>query len=641
MRNLKLPFYILLLVVVLNTATKIYAQEPPKEEMRATWIASVFNLDWPDNKNASMQNQLYGTNGLIPLLDDLKASGINAIFFQVRTQCDALYNSNYEPWSEFVSGTEGQNPGYDPLAIVLEEAHKRGMEVHAWFNPYRASVYSASGKAIVSDHPLEEGIDEYLAAKTAGITPEIAHSNEHVINKHPEWILRVKERYILNPGLPEVKNYITDVVLDLVNNYNVDGVHFDDYFYPYPSNEISNEDADTFAAYPRGFTNIGDWRRDNINRLMEQVADSIHAVKDHVKFGISPFGIWKSGTPSWLSGLSAYSTIYADALAWIEDRSVDYLTPQTYWKIEFNRFNRSAGQDFIGLTNWWADQMDGIHFYTGHGVYRAERNTFSSGTLFTSDETPRQVKHVQDNDDIHGSVYFRADNMSEYSTQGFADSLKNNYYKYPALPPKMAYRTDVAPATPVSFNATKVDDFSARITWEDGSGDESKRFVVYRVDAAAEINPTNFMSSAKNIATITGETVFIDRPANTSTGNYYYFVTEINRVGEESAPTAAISVGSLTDVEEETLPQSWEVSSVYPNPFNPTTTVQFSIPNTALITAQVIDIQGRVVLDYGNVIYSAGTHQLELNAANWNSGVYFLRIQSPFGEQIRKMTLLK
>lgn len=627
-------------LLLITIQTQLFSQSTPKEELRATWVASVFNLDWPDNKNASMQNQLYGTNGLIPLLDDLKAAGINSVFFQVRTQCDALYNSNYEPWSEFISGTEGQNPGYDPLAIIIEECHKRGMELHAWFNPYRASVYSASGKAVVSDHPLEEGINEFLAAKTAGITPEIAHVQEHVINKHPEWILRVKEKYILNPGLPAVKDYITDVVLDVVNNYDVDGVHFDDYFYPYPSNEISNEDASTFAEYSRGITDIGDWRRDNINRLMKQVSDSIHAVKDHVKFGISPFGIWKSGVPSWLSGMNAYSTIYADALAWIADKSVDYLTPQTYWAINFNRFGRSAGQDFIGLTNWWADQMDGIHFYTGHGVYRADPNTFS-GNTFAADEMSRQITHVQANDDIQGSVYFRADNMSEYGTKGFADTLKTNYYKYPSLPPRMTYRTDVAPATPINVTATKVDDFSARITWQDGSGDESKRFVVYRVDSATDINAADFMSSSMNIATLTGETEFVDRPSNSSSGNYYYFVTEINRVGEESAPSAPISVGQLTDVLVEELPTTWEVSSAYPNPFNPVTNVNFTIPNTAQVSAQVIDVQGRVVLDFGNNIYTAGSHQLDINARNWNSGVYFLRIQSPFGEQIRKMTLLK
>jgi len=638
MRHLNL--FLLICFVLISTATNTFAQEPPKEEARATWIASVFNLDWPDNKNASMQSQLYGTNGLIPLLDDLKAAGINAVYFQVRTQCDALYNSNYEPWSEFISGTEGVDPGYDPLAIVIEESHKRGIEVHAWFNPYRASVYSASGKAVVSDHPLEEGMNEYLAAKTAGITPEIAHSQEHVINKHPEWILKVKERFILNPGIPDVKDYITDVVLDLVNNYNVDGVHFDDYFYPYPSNAITDEDLSTFAEYPRGFTDIDDWRRDNINRLMKQVSDSIHVVKDHVKFGISPFGIWKSGTPSWVTGLNAFDTIYADALTWIEERSVDYLTPQTYWQISVNRFNRSERQDFLGLTDWWASQMEGLHLYVGHGVYRADRTTFS-GTLFAANEIPRQIKHVQSRENIQGSVFFRADNLSEYSTSGFADSLKNNYYKYPALPPKMTYRTDVAPATPTSLDAVKVDDFSARISWQDGSGDESKRFVVYRVDSSTDINTADFMSSAKNIATLTGETEFIDRPANSSTGNYYYFVTEINRVGEESAPTAAKSVGSLTDVDGDNLPMSWEVSMAYPNPFNPTTQVRFTLPATAQVSAQVIDIQGRVVLDFGNNIYTAGSHQLELNARNWNSGVYFLRIQSPFGEQMRKMTLLK
>ena len=248
-------------------------------------------MDWPSSPTASVDKQ---KEDLIKLLDELKAININCVVFQIRTECDALYASNYDPWSYWLTGAQGTAPSpfFDPLEFAVEEAHKRGIELHAWFNPYRAE-------------------------KTVGA---YSISNQHVTKLHPDWVIQIGSFKFLNPGLPEVMEYVTNVVTDVVKRYDVDGVHFDDYFYPYPPNNITNQDYATFQAYPRGFSNIADWRRNNVNMLVKMVNDSIQVHKSYVRFGISPFGIWKSGVPSGIIGLSAYNDIYCDAVAWLQAR---------------------------------------------------------------------------------------------------------------------------------------------------------------------------------------------------------------------------------------------------------------------------------------------------------------------------------
>src|SRR3989339_1467603 len=248
------------LVLVVFLYANLFSQSiPPKREFRAAWIATVVNLDWPSSNVLTPAQQ---KQELIDLLDELKRDGINTIIFQIRTECDALYNSSIDPWSYWLTGSQGSppNPYYDPLEFAVEEAHKRGMELHAWFNPYRA-VRSVGSFSI---------------------------SSQHLTYQHPDWILAFGNLRILNPGLPQVRDYNTAVIMNVVRRYDIDGVHFDDYFYPYPPDQITNEDAVTFAEYSRGFTNIADWRRDNVNQQIKQINDSIMAVKPYVKFGISP-----------------------------------------------------------------------------------------------------------------------------------------------------------------------------------------------------------------------------------------------------------------------------------------------------------------------------------------------------------------
>ena len=283
----------LFLFFILSVISLYGLDQPLKREFRGAWIASVTNLDWPTSPGASPEAQ---RAELVTLLDDLQSYGINAVVFQIRPECDALYDSPLEPWSYYLTGRQGAAPApyYDPLRFAIEEAHKRGMELHAWFNPYRAV-------RLVGSFPL---------------------SNKHVSLQHPDWLITIGSFRFLELGLPMVRDYVTRVVMDVVRRYDMDGIHFDDYFYPYPPNGIANEDQKTFQQYSRGIANIKDWRRDNVHQLIKGLHDSLQVVKPSLKFGMSPFGIWKNGVPSGIIGLFAYDEIYCDAITWLEQGSM-------------------------------------------------------------------------------------------------------------------------------------------------------------------------------------------------------------------------------------------------------------------------------------------------------------------------------
>ena len=265
------------ILTFLFLASNFYSQTiPPKREFRSVWIASVTNIDWPSNKNLTPSAQ---RTEYINILNKHKLNGLNAVVTQIRPSCDAFYQSAIETWSEWLTGTQGvaPNPFYDPLIFTIDETHKRGMEFHAWFNPYRA----------------------VLNKNTSSISPT------HVSVVHPDWVREYGNLKLLDPGLPQVRNYVASVIMDVVRRYDIDGVHFDDYFYPYPQTGVTFQDSATFANYPNGFTNKDDWRRNNINLLIQMLSDSIKAVKPHVKFGIGPFGIWRNQSSDPLGSATA------------------------------------------------------------------------------------------------------------------------------------------------------------------------------------------------------------------------------------------------------------------------------------------------------------------------------------------------
>lgn len=483
------------LILIFLISISIFAQSNhPKYEVRGAWISTVVNIDWPKSKDVEKQKE-----ELRNILDYLKDAGINLVNFQVRPECDAMYDSRLEPWSYWLTSMQGKAPVpyYDPLQFAVEEAHKRGMEIHAWFNPYRA----------------ERAVGTFNIAF------------QHITNLHPDWTLRFKNLIILNPGIPEVRDFNTKVICDVVRRYDIDGVHLDDYFYPYDGTK--DEDIETFQKYSRGFSDIGDWRRDNVNLLMRQIYDSIHAIKPYVKFGISPFGIWRDSVPEGIKGMDAYSVIYADPIAWLKNKSVDYLTPQLYWQI-------GGPQDYEKLMNWWADSVTfyGRHFYPGQALYRQGTDKFPQG------EIPNQIRLNRKNPKCQGSIFFTANNFPS-NFKGTTDSLKNYYYKYKSLIPPMPWLDSTPPnqVNNLRYARWKKTGLTG-LTWdlpdEASDGDIAARFVVYHFD---KFNPDKIdFEKAENILEITN-TNYIDLSNYILNNKTYFAVTALDRNWNESTPS--------------------------------------------------------------------------------------------------------
>jgi len=542
--------------------------DAPKQEFRGAWIATVINLDWPTSRTAGTEFQKIQ---LVTMLDKLKDAGINAVFFQVRSEGDAMYDSPFEPWSYYLTGQQGKapEPYYDPLAFAIEEAHKRGMELHAWFNPYR-SVRS------VGQYPVDPS---------------------HVSETHPEWILQfgsgAGSLKVLNPGIPEVRTYIFDIIKDVVRRYDVDGIHFDDYFYPYPPNQIISEDIETYNTYGGSFGNISTWRLFNINMLVRGVHEAIEAEAPHVKFGISPFGIWKSGVPAGIGGLSAVDVIYADAVNWLDQEWIDYLVPQLYWAF-------GGGQDYGKLAPWWEEQMNGRHLYTGHGVYRSDASTCncSAGTQFTAAEVPNQVRFNRDRAGIQGSVFFRARNITDFSSRGFADSLKANLFRYPAITPTMPWK-DLTPAgTPQQLSFNWVTDTEVELSWQapaemEGEA-ETRRYAVYRIRSGTVPDFSSALAEGTNLLAVTGETMLTDAPG-IATDSYYYVVTALSTNSVESAPSDYIVLDGRAVAAETEPALAFRLEQNYPNPFSGTTDVRYSLDKPARVSLRVFDVMGREV----------------------------------------------
>lgn len=361
-------------------------------EMRGAWISTI-NGDWP--KSGSTKNIEKQKQDFITQLDALQAMGINAVFVQLRGAADAIYPSNLVPWNRVLTGTQGVNPGYDPLAFMIEEVHKRGMEFHAWFNPFRANTTTNTSS---------------LAAN-------------HVIKQHPEWIVTAKSQMYINPGIPEARQHIIDVIMEVVNNYDIDGVHLDDYFYPY--NATFNDDA-TYKKYKGSFTNKEDWRRGNINSFVQELGQAIKQSKSSVEYGISPFGVWrniaKDPTGSNTNaGVTAYDDTYADVRTWIKKGYVDYVAPQIYWSMSLT----AAKYDV--LVDWWANEVKGtgVDLYIGHSVYKLGTSEVGWNT---SNEIINQLKYNEKYDEVGGSIFFSSQYLIK-NPLGIVEALTSYFNK--------------------------------------------------------------------------------------------------------------------------------------------------------------------------------------------------------------------
>lgn len=370
------------------------------KEMRGVWVSTVTNLDWPEvgNYDSKVQKEL-----LKEKLDFIEDQNMNTIFFQVRPMGDALYESSYAPWSKYLTGTLGKNPGYDSLEFAVEEAHKRGLELQAWFNPFR-----------IDSNAENFSKDDYIAK-----LPE-----ESPLKNNPNWIVKYNNYHYLDAGIPEVRKYVIDTIIEVVKNYNIDGVVLDDYFYPYPSGGIEFPDENTYEKYGEGFSSKDDWRRNNINSFISDLYSKIKVNNNEVKFGVSPFGIWRNGESiggSNTSGLSSYDDVYVDSRKWIQEGWIDYIIPQIYWQFD----NNSA--PFATLVDWWAKQVENtnVKLYIGHAAYKINDSSYGEAWL-NGNEVINQIRYSRANSNVNGSCFFRLKTLEE-NRLGFTDKLKELY----------------------------------------------------------------------------------------------------------------------------------------------------------------------------------------------------------------------
>jgi len=382
------------------TALSLITQaQAPKPELRAVWIATVSNIDFPSKPtiNSDIQKEEF-----IRIADMHKRNGMNALVVQIRPATDALYPSPYEPWSQWLTGKQGQPPVpyYDPLQFMIEETHKRGMEFHAWMNPYRA-VFNVNGSFIAPSH---------------------------ITNVHPEWFITYGDKKYFDPGNKDAQKYVTAVVRDVVSRYKIDAIHFDDYFYPYRISGKEFPDWSSFNKYGNGLAK-DDWRRSNTDSIIVMLSKAIKEENKNCQFGISPFGVWRNADIDargslTKAGQTNYDDLYADILLWLRNGWIDYIAPQLYWEIGHKL------ADYETLINWWNENTYGKNCYIGLGIYRAGSNAAWKDKT----QLPRQIEMLRSKPNINGMMFFSSKSFNN-NPNGWSDSLRLNYFKEPAPAP--------------------------------------------------------------------------------------------------------------------------------------------------------------------------------------------------------------
>jgi uncharacterized lipoprotein YddW (UPF0748 family) len=483
--------FLLLMVCIFEISNKnIQAQLIPKREMRAVWVATIGNIDWPSN---STKGDSYAQQQeFITLLNTLQNAGINAVIVQVRPAADAFYTSSYEGWSKYITGFAGQAPSYDPTAFMIAECHARGIEFHAWFNPYRAQVDSRKN----------------------------VHPYNHATYTHPEWFVNYGGKKYFDPGIPAVRKYVQDVVCEVVGKYDIDAVHFDDYFYPYKVGNAEFPDKNSYTMYMENFYDKGDWRRNNVNLFIQEISKKIKAIKPTVKFGISPFGIWRNiandADGSQTNGCQNYDDLYADVLLWQRKGWIDYVMPQLYWE----RGHRSA--DFSVLMDWWSTHTYGRGLYIGQGLYQLGVN--AKPAWRNGAEIPEQIAAIRINKNINGYALYSANGFYK-NKYGIVQTLQYHTNATKAIVPTMKWLDSIAPQKPIAKKSINADG-TYLLTLQQKSID-ANGYVIYKFDKNEKIDIAN----ATKIEAIQGNHIYTTK----QNGNAYkYVVTSLDKIHNES-----------------------------------------------------------------------------------------------------------
>ncbi len=500
--------YILLITIVLQTS--ITQATSPKREFRGVWIATVNNLDWPSKAGQSPKIQ---KRELIDMLDTLEKINFNAVIFQIRPAADAFYRSKTEPWSAYLTGQQGKSPSenWDPLQFIVEECHKRGMELHAWMNPFR----------------VQQNMNDKLSDKNVAV-------------RHPDWLVTYGNRTYLDPGIPAVRDYINQVVEEVVRNYDIDAIHFDDYFYPYPIANSSFPDSLSFKLYNRGFfaDQMDNWRRSNVDLIISKLSNTIKRIKPAVKFGISPFGVWENYTvkPNGSvtnAGTTNFSSLFADVIKWQQNGWIDYILPQIYWEIGHPTV------DYVTLANWWNDQAFGRHVYIGHALYKLSEGT--SPAWKSNREMPEQIAISRKLNHIEGGAFFRMKHI-DMNPQGFKDQLETSIYKDKALVPIMNWIDSIAPVPPKKIIAKgflRKNKISIIYSKKTPVSSDTEGYIIYASGTKDSVN----IDHSSAIVQFTKEPVVkisdLNLPAKTKS---YIWITAVDRLHNESTPVGRIKI---------------------------------------------------------------------------------------------------
>jgi uncharacterized lipoprotein YddW (UPF0748 family) len=478
---------------------------PAPRELRGMWLTTVNNIDWPSQPGLSEDAVKAEYLGW---LDVAQKYHHNAIFVDIRPSGDAFWPSTYAPWSQWLTGRlDGASPGWDPLQWMIAETHKRDIEFHAWFNPYRGDQPA----------PLGPGGDMDKLAP------------DHPLRAHPDWAVVYPQgtkdsRFYFDPGIPAARKFVEDSMLDAVARYDIDGVDFDDFFYPYPEAGQDFNDAASFAMYGNGTASKADWRRDNVNTMVREMSERLHALKPWVKFGISPFGIWRNSDTdpagSATHGLQSFDDIYVDTRTWVKQHWVDYIMPQLYWSIG------NPPADFAVLLAWWSKLVagTGVQLYPAHGDYRIG----DPGAWSDPAELDRQFA-LDRQYQVQGSVHFSAASIRG-DALGAVTRYSSKYYGTPALLPTMARLPVSRPGSP-EITSARADGGTVTVSWRPGHGPAPTSYAVYRLDPGAD--------TAHLVATVRGPS-YADRGAPAGSE---YCVSGLDRSANEGRIGPAAAAG--------------------------------------------------------------------------------------------------
>src|SRR6056297_103020 len=470
----------------------------PKREFRGVWVATVVNIDWPKNGTDTPEKQQADFLDILDFYDNLN---YNAIIVQVRAAGDAFYKSDFAPWSRFLTGEEGKPVDWeeDNLAWMIQQTHDRGMEFHAWLNPYRAT--------------FDMNIDIL--------------SNTHDYCTNPEWMIPYGKKYYYNPGLPEVRKHFSDVIAELVEGYDIDAIHFDDYFYPYKIKDLEFQDSVSYETYAQPNQSLDDWRRSNIDSLVQDVNNTIKTIKPRLQFGISPFRVWKNNSTDprgsdTQAGQTTYEDLYADPLLWMQEDWIDYLAPQVYWSMDL------AVASHRKIVDWWSKNNYNTNLYIGNGAYKIRNN--SDTAWERKKELPDQMTLARKTPEISGNILFSAKSLMNNNPDVVA-YLKKKYYRLPAL-------------TPTAINHPKIDNNKIKLISSTKTGntlelifsgiDEMSYALIYTASRKAKIDyPMKKLEGKVNIKGSSGQLTINENLAS----NRYLAITFLDRYGKESTPT--------------------------------------------------------------------------------------------------------